>query len=169
MTTPASLALVVAVLFFAGCDRKVVTIHYETMKPTIRSGDKITVDFSAYRFGSPRRWDIVAFHPIDEHHKDDVWFMRIVGLPGEKISFSDGGQITINNMPARAPSAISSVQFHAIDSRLKVINGPVPLFFPYIIPKDSYFVVGDNANNAFDSRYWGALPRANIIGKVLGR
>jgi signal peptidase I len=37
------------------------------------------------------------------------------------------------------------------------------------VPADSYYVLGDNVEGAYDSRYWGALPRKNILGKVLGK
>jgi Signal peptidase, peptidase S26 len=37
-----------------------------------------------------RRWDVVVFHPVSEQYRDALWAMRVVGLPGERVSFTDG-------------------------------------------------------------------------------
>ncbi|MES2475033.1 MAG: S26 family signal peptidase [Verrucomicrobiota bacterium] len=48
-------------------------------------------------------------------------------------------------------------------------KAPGPVTFPFKIPARSYFVLGDNVSNALDSRYWGGLNNAKILGKVPGK
>jgi signal peptidase I len=81
------------------------------MKPTIRPGDKVTADMSAYADTSPKRWDIVVFHPVDERYKDALWAMRVVGLPGERITFAPGGSILIDDKALQQPAEISSIEY----------------------------------------------------------
>src|SRR5437868_15479712 len=113
-------------LTLPGCKLRAFTTHFGTMSPTIQPGDKVIANMWAYSLRGPRRWDIVVFHPKDTQNKDELWVMRAVGLPGEKISFSEEGHILIDDQPVRAPSAISSVQFKPINSRIRIINGPIP-------------------------------------------
>src|SRR6266851_9441151 len=116
-------------VILASCKLRTFTTHFATMNPTIRPGDKIVANMLAYSFHGPRRWDIVLFHPKESQNKDDLLTMRVVGLAGEKISFSDEGRIVINDQRVRVPSAITSVQFKAIDSsRVRIIDGPIPVF-----------------------------------------
>jgi len=140
----------------------------ENMKPTIQPDDHITVDMSAYRFHSPSRWDVVAFHPIDERYKDDMWIMRIVGLPSERITYARGGNILIDDKAPEQPAQIRSIEY-TLGYQSPFDIHPVPLAHPLRVPADSYYVRGDNIEGAYDSRYWGALPKKNIVGKVLGK
>ncbi len=76
---------------------------YENMKPTIQPGERVTIDMSAYRFHAPRRWDVVAFHPADERYKRDLWLMRVVGLPSERITYAADGNILIDDKAPEQP------------------------------------------------------------------
>jgi signal peptidase I len=138
------------------------------MKPTIQPGDTVTADMSAYAYRSPNRWDVVVFRPVDERYKDALWAMRVVGLPGERVTFAPGGNILIDDKAPQQPAQIASIEY-SLPSHDPFSIGPVPLAHPFRIPADSYFVLGDNVRGANDSRYWGALPRKNILGKVLGK
>jgi signal peptidase I len=138
------------------------------MKPTIQPGERITVDMFAYRIRSPRRWDVVAFHPTDQRYKDDVWFMRVVGLPGERVSYASGGNILIDDKAPGKPSGIRSIEY-TLGYQSPFDIHPVPLAHPLRVSADSYYILGDNVEGSYDSRYWGALPRKNIIGKVLDK
>jgi signal peptidase I len=137
------------------------------MKPTIQPGDKVTADLSAYADRSPKHWDIVV-RPVDERYKDALWAMRVVGLPGERVTFAPGGSILIDDKALQQPAEIASVDY-SLPSSAPFSLGPTPLVHPFRIPADSYYVLGDNVRDANDSRYWGALPRKNIVGKVLGK
>jgi signal peptidase I len=178
-----SLGALIALLFGEGCNRQSFTMLNESMKPTIQPGDRITVDMSAYRIRPPRRWDVVAFHPVDDRYKDNLWVMRIVGLPGERIAYapriaalSDGrityvprGNILIDDKAPEQPAQIRGVEYTLGYQTPFVDTHPGVLAHPLRVPADSYYVLGDNVEGAYDSRYWGALPRKNIAGKVLDK
>jgi signal peptidase I len=158
-------AICAVALGLVGCNRQTFTVPGDSMQPTFQHGDKVIADMWAYTFRSPQRWDIVVVRPKTDELKDVVWLIRIVGLPGEKISFSDG-HILIDGAPVTPPLQIASVRFKDLGSH-PTDSGLIPIVHPYTVPKDCYYVLGDNALGAYDSRAWGALPRANILGMVL--
>jgi signal peptidase I len=128
------------------------------MEPTVRKDEKVSFDESAYKTQAPQRWDVVALRPIKPGDKEMTWALRVVGLPGEKISFSAEGDILANGAPLPRPGPIASVRFVAGQQTEAAT-----------VPAESYYVLGDNTMKAYDSRYWGPLPRANIIGKIIGK
>jgi signal peptidase I len=176
------LIALIALLSAGGCNRQNFTMVNENMKPTIPPGARITVDINAYRFHAPKRWDVVAFYPVDERYKDDLRVMRIVGLPGERITYArrivgvSGEQITyastgnllIDDKAPEQPAQIRDIEY-SLGYKRRVNTLPGVLAHPLRVPADSYYVLGDNVEGAYDSRYWGALPRKNILGKVLGK
>lgn len=92
---------------------------------------------------------------------------RIVGLPGETVNVKSDG-ILINGEPPRVPPKLSHTHYRSISPPTppKSKTGqPLPTY-PLKIPQDSYFVLGDNSANAYDTRFWGALPGPLIIGKA---
>jgi len=135
------------------------------MSPTVLPGEEISVDYTTYKLVSPSRWDVVAFSPPAYGAKGPLWIMRIVGLPGETIGFQSGG-ITVNGRPLDLPPRLRYISYVSLDA-MKPLHAPLPS--PYVVPADSYFVLGDNSLHANDSRMWGAVPRKNIAGKVPGK
>lgn len=124
------------------------------MEPTIKDNDLIDADMAAYSSAGPKRWDIVIFgSPLG---KGDL-VSRVVGMPGETIDIANGA-ITINGTAQTPP-----------DSTLRYVKDlSEKIVMPYVVPKDSYFLLGDNNSEARDSREFGAIPRAMIKGKVTG-
>lgn len=123
-----------------------------SMESTIMTGDRVVGSRLSYEFSKPERGDIIMFlFPDDEKQ---LFIKRIIGLPGETITIVDG-KIFIDNasVPMEEPY-------------LKVI--PVGSFGPFIVPQDSYFVMGDNRNASFDSRRWKNpyVKRDKIIAKA---
>ncbi len=129
------------------------------MAPTIAPGEKVTVDFSAYLVASPRRWDVVAFEPPSR--TNEIWLMRVIGMPGESVAFASGG-IKLNGQPLALPRHLTNVTYLSLDRP----GQPSRVPSPYVVPPGDYFLLGDNSGSANDSRFWGAIPRTNIIGKV---
>ena len=137
------------------------------MSPTIKIGDFICVDLSAYAKSNPRRWDVVLFHPPAATKADSLgsWDMRVIGLPGESVSIQGDG-IYIDGKRLIQPPIVNGIRYETP----KVYPAPEPdISYPYTVPADSYFVLGDNTSTARDSRFWGAVPRQNILGKVIGK
>jgi signal peptidase I len=107
-----------------------------------------------------------------------------VGLPGDSIELRDneliinGEAIPANPVPAERisglnPAERTSGRFadEALGSHNHLVASSPWLtarrsFGPYIIPKDHYFMMGDNRDNSFDSRYYGPVPRQQILGRV---
>ncbi len=126
-----------------------------SMQPTILAGDRIIGLRPAYLFEDPERFDIIIFrYPDDE----SVYYIkRIIGLPGETLEIKNG-QIYLNGSdePLEEPNVYAEI---------------VGDFGPYEVPEDQYFVLGDNRNESWDSRYWQNtyVPREKIVGKALFR
>jgi signal peptidase I len=125
------------------------------MEPTIKDGDIVFVDESIYETQLPDRWDIVVYKRPNEYYKGP-FVSRIVGLPGEVISYDSLG-ILIDGERFTPP--ITGI-IYSIDENDRVIHHPFP------IQENEYYLIGDNVNDAIDSRRWGSIPKENIIGKV---
>ena len=147
-------------LLTCGCRQQ--TFVSGSMQPTIKQGETVTVDYAAYAVATPKRWDVVAFEP--PMFTNQTWLMRVVGLPGESVSFTTGA-ITINGQPLVLPSHLTNVSYVPLDHPALIGHGSrIPS--PFVVPSACYFVLGDCSTNSNDSRMWGALPRTNILGRV---
>jgi signal peptidase I len=150
----ALLAAVVLLLLLAVPVRAYVAepfaIPSESMEPTLRPGDHVLVEKLSYRFGSPRRGDLVVFRSPDG---GSLAVKRIVGLAGDRVAIEDG-VLAIDGRLQREPY----VDQKSIDS---VYFGPV------VVPRGDVFVMGDNRADSHDSRDYGAVPRRALIGRVL--
>jgi signal peptidase I len=159
-----------------------------TMAPTIRgatkladgrtqSADRFFVDKLSYRFRSPRRCEIVVFHTDDISgirisSQARYFVMRIVGLPGERVSIKPP-YLCINGERVTDPPIFETIA-HAEKGYFGYV---LPHTFPapqYLgsetdsvqLGEDEYFVLGDNSRSSLDSRFWGPLRRHNIVGRV---
>jgi signal peptidase I len=160
-----------------------------SMEDTLLIGDHLLVDKLAYAPGgsvskyilpyeTPRDGDIIVFrYPVDI---SQTFVKRVVGVPGDHIKIIDqqvyrnGNKLTEpyvvhknpypdsfrDNFPNSEPNL--NLLDRARDMLASnVVNGEV------VVPPDSFFAMGDNRDNSLDSRYWGFVPRGNIIGKPL--
>jgi len=121
-----------------------------SMNPTLLERDRIIVSKITYRFTEPQRGDIVVFKYPKDIKTDYV--KRLIGLSGETVALKNN-HLYINGKLAPENYLPPGVRLDDY--------GPVQ------VPEGQYFVLGDNRQNSSDSRYWGFLPRKNIIGKAL--
>jgi signal peptidase I len=108
----------------------------------------------------PKRGDVVIFSfPLD---KSVDFVKRVVGLPGEKVAIKDkkvfinGSELTLGHEKYADPNIINWGESAVRDNMQEIT-----------VPKGMVFVMGDNRDNSFDSRFWGPLSIQNIKGKAL--
>jgi signal peptidase I len=87
--------------------------------------------------------------------------MRVIGLPGEMVAIRDDG-IAVDGSLVNPPAHLAGIRYAAATD----FRPPAPITYPFRVPSNSVFVLGDNTTNAFDSRFWGPLPKENIVGRV---
>jgi signal peptidase I len=137
-----------------------------SMEPTLDVGDRVLVNRLVYHFHGPHRGDIIVFHPPG--HGDTAergapteasvtYIKRVIGLPGETI------QITRGIVTVCKPVGQNC---HALREPYTEGSQTSPRYGPFTVPSGDYFVMGDNRGDSLDSRYWGPLPRRNIIGEA---
>jgi signal peptidase I len=162
-----------------------------SMDTTVQVGDHLLVDKLSYAPDGPitkhllpytpvKRGDIIVFrYPSDI---SENYVKRVIGVPGDrihlvnKVVYLNGHPLTEpyvqhifpniqpyrDDFPNAAPTPDEPVQERALQMIAHhVWNGDL------VVPPDSYFAMGDNRDNSLDSRYWGFVPRENIIGKPL--
>jgi signal peptidase I len=165
------------------------TIPSESMERTLLVGDYVLVDKFSYGGGTNwgrlfpyrkiQRGDIVVFHyPV---RPQQHFVKRVVGLPGDRVRLINK-RVFVNGAPLDEPYVqyISAVRDPYRDDfpRTDVPDvgvtarwwGEMPKLVEdkqLIIPQGNYFVLGDNRDDSQDSRYWGFVPRENIIGRPL--
>ena len=129
-----------------------------SMEPTLHTGDRILVNKLSVRFGTINVGDIIVFKaPASEHCGDGNFpdlVKRVIGLPGDVMT-SKGNTVYVNGHPLKEPWTY----FHTLSPPIKKVT----------VPANNYFVMGDNRANSCDSRFWGTVPRSDIIGKAFFR
>jgi len=130
-----------------------------SMKPTLNEDNRIFVNKYIYRFKDPERGDIVVFKYPEDTKKDFI--KRLIAVGGETVEIKDGN-ILINGKVIEEPKSISSI-FYYNRSEYGGMGQKIT------VPKDSFYMLGDNSGSSRDSRYWGFVPRKYIIGKAFFR
>jgi len=130
-----------------------------SMKPTLNENNRIFVNKYIYRFTSPQRGDIVVFKYPEDTKKDFI--KRLVAVGGETVEIKDGS-IFINGKAIDEPTTIKSIYYY---NRGEYGGTGQKI----AVPKDYYYMLGDNSGSSRDSRYWGFVPKKYIIGKAVFR
>jgi len=129
-----------------------------SMVPTFINGDFILTDKISYRLGEPKNGDIIVLKNPRNESQDFI--KRIIALPGQTLKvegshvFVDGNEIPETYLPSEIVTR-SGAFLHEGQSIL--------------VSPDEYFVFGDNRNHSSDSREWGPITKAEIVGKVFFR
>jgi signal peptidase I len=136
-----------------------------SMEQTLLVGDHILVNKFIYGIkipylqstlipiSEPARGDIIVFIYPEDKSKDFI--KRVIGTPGDKIQMQ-GRQIFINDQPF-------DDKYGFYDERA---GNPNRSYGPMVVPKDNYFVMGDNRDHSLDSRFWGCVPTTAVKGKA---
>ena len=158
-----------------------------SMERTLLSGDFLFANKALYgaeipligarlpALREPRRFDIVIFDSVTDINVNVV--KRVIGMPGDTIAMEDNvlylnGERTdepyaeISNDPVdpSAPEMRSWQPRYYIGDTPRGYRPTLKTWGPLVVPADSFFVMGDNRNNSYDSRYWGFLGRDRIRG-----
>jgi signal peptidase I len=161
-----------------------------SMKPTILEGDRVFVNKIAYdlkvpfttwrvrEWSNPERGDVVVLYsPADGRRL----IKRVVGLPGDKLEMKDN-KLIVNGVAADYEPLPSSA-LAGIDPGMSAFEEKAPSARPHPIwtnsshpsfagieavtlPEGRYFVMGDNRDNSFDSRFFGTVQRTSILGRA---
>jgi len=151
-----------------------------SMLPTLHINQRILVDRIGSHFSSPHVGDIYVFHPPasetcadpaegennagqdgqaacdapQKRESTQTYVKRVVGLPGDRLSIRNGNVVR-NGVQEKDPYTIPC-------------DGGGECTFPQTItvPKGDYYMMGDNRPDSLDSRFWGPVPKAWLIGKV---
>ena len=123
-----------------------------SMEPTLMVGDKVIINKLAYRFGPIKRGDIIAFHSITEGEKELV--KRAIAVGGDQIVLTSEGEVFVNGEKVMEDYLMTGQNISYLNQEI-------------LVGEDEVFVMGDNRNNSFDSRYFGMIPEENVFGEFL--
>jgi signal peptidase I len=159
-----------------------------SMEDTLLIGDHLLVDKLAYAPAGPvskyvlpyqpvQRGDIIVFrYPVDIRQ---TFVKRVIGLPGDRLRI-ENKVVWLNGKPLKEPYKYhksdifdsyrdnfpNEPNMRLSDSGLEMLSKHV-VNREIVVPANAYFAMGDNRDSSLDSRYWGFVPRENIVGKPL--
>ena len=138
------LAVAIALAVVARAAVHIYSIPSRSMAPTLESGDQIVV--TRYFRSHPERGHVIVFRQGQE-----LMVKRVIAVPGDLID-SRLGRVRIGGHTLPEPYVLRTAATGAIDSQ--------------IVPAESYYVLGENRDDSFDSRSWGFVPHSQVVGRA---
>ena len=142
-----------------------------SMEDTLLIGDHLIMSRVGYDAGipftnfhvplwrNPKRQQIIIFKPPFDPTQPD-YVKRVIGLPGDEVDVRDGG-VWINGKRLQENYTLGVSEPAPVG---QAPRGYEDIKFPYKVPENCYFAMGDNRENSYDSRFWGCVPRKDILG-----
>jgi signal peptidase I len=153
-----------ALILFRVCGlMRPFSVPTSAMAPAISPGDHIAMEGFTFLSRQPRRGDIVVFKTdgIPSLRSATLYIKRVAGEPGDHVRISQG-KLFVNEKQVSLSNEMGEIVYHLPPNSAS--------FSPktdVTVPSGCYFVLGDNSTNSLDSRFFGSLPRGNIIGRIL--
>jgi signal peptidase I len=161
--------VILAFLLINGTLGQARVIPSGSMENTLLIGDHLIMSRIGYDAGvpftnwhvslwrNPQRQQMVIFRPPYDRKQSDL-IKRVIGLPGERIDIHDGF-VWIDGKKLEEKYTTGPTDVPPRSEVLPSFQG-----VPFTVPKNQYFVMGDNRGNSYDSRFWGCVPRSDILG-----
>jgi signal peptidase I len=154
--------LILTLLIFVGVQTFVAQpyqVEQQSMEHTVEPGEYILVDKLTPRFDGYKRGDIIVFHPPSGFSTgpegDQPFIKRIVGLPGDTVEVRDDGHVAVNGKELAEPYTFERQPTTARPGSNR-----------WSVPLGDYFVMGDHRQASTDSRDFGPIAGAEIIGRA---
>lgn len=159
-------ALIVLVLILRTFVLGTVYVKGSSMEPNFHHGDLVFINKLSTSIGSPERGDVVICRLHSDGTEENL-IKRVIGLPGDEI------ELVVRERYEEYVEydLYRNGEYVEEDFILEPIMNKGNIEYPYIVPEDSYFVMGDNRNGSTDSRKRtiGAIPKEDLVGKVVFR